>query len=110
MGEIISKCVKLSFAQLGIVENDPGSLWYYEENSFARVRKPLPTMHSFYMILLQEQATNTDKFKENAYSLLLGEYEDFVEELYYNPVTLEELTRDEYEALPVDRQGKVILS
>lgn len=106
MGEIISKCVKLSFAQLGIVENDPGSLWYYEENSFARVRKPLPTMHSFYMILLQEQAANTDKFKENAYSLLLGEYEDFVEELYYNPVTLEELTRDEYEALPVDRQGK----
>ena len=105
MRSIIAKCVKILFERLGIVENDASSLWYYGENSFARVRKPLPTMHDFYVTMLYECAANTDEFKKDAYSLLLDVFEEMVEELYYNPATLQEYTREEYERLPIDKQG-----
>lgn len=110
MAAIISKVVSELFAERGIVDGDPDSLWdtLRSGNTLAagRVRKTLPTMHDFYMKLLIANANNQDHFKDNAYSLLLDVFEDWVEELYYDPQTFHEFTREQYESVTPNAKGE----
>lgn len=109
MSAIISKLISELFTERGIVNEDPDSLWETVKSgttlTASRVRKQLPTLHDFYMKLIIASATNTDKFKENAYSLLIDVFEDWVEELYFDPLTFTEYTREQYEQFKPDAKG-----
>lgn len=109
MSAIISKVVSELFAERGIVNGDPDSLWESERTGITlaagRVRKKLPTLHDFYLKLIISSVNNTDRFKDNAYSLLIDMFEDWVEELYFDTVTFREYTREQYESVSPDSRG-----
>lgn len=105
MQEIITRTLQRLFARAGIVDGDVNSLYvqYYAEGKFGagRMKKRLPQMKDFYMELLRCYNENTDKFKEDAFSLLLDKFYTRVKELYYCPECLQEFTREEVESMPV---------
>lgn len=113
MRTIISRAVKKLYADCGIEDGDPQSLYVVEAVDTSqrfrsgRKKKRLPQMRDFYMELLRQHEKNDDKYKENAFHLLLDIYEEHVEELYYCPLCLESFSREEYEALP--KQGDMVI-
>ena len=110
MKAIIKKVVRELYVQIGVWEGDADSLYrdsYMEGNKLeaGRIKKRMPQMHQFYMLLLKYSLENTDRFKENAYHLLLDTFADCVENIYYDPITGMEYTKEEYEAFETVRQG-----
>lgn len=111
MSTIISRVVKKIYTNCGLIDGEANSL--YEnvpvmEGTFraGRRKKRLPQMHNFYVELLLQNSDNEDRFKDDAFHLLLDIFEDYVKELYYCPYCLKEYTKEEYERLPVQRNGK----
>lgn len=106
MRTIITRIVKQLYADFGIIDGKPESL--YETEGIAarkkfqpgRKKKRQPQMRDFYMELLRQHESNEDEFKENAFHLLLDIFEENVEELFYCPMCLTTFTREEYEQLP----------
>lgn len=111
MQEIIMRTVQMVYAEFGIVEGDPDSL--YDTSSASdgffssgRVRKQLPQVKDFYMCLVRASASNTDTFKNSAYALLKDKFYHRVKELYYCPVTLREFTSEDVAKMDIDAGGK----
>lgn len=111
MSTIITRVVKNIYDNVGLIDGDASSL--YETNSMTvgsfkagRRKKKLPQIHDFYIELLRQNDSNKDRFKEDAFHLLLDIYEDRVKELYYCPYCLKEFTKEEYESLREEKNGK----
>lgn len=111
MDAIISRVVRSLYEERGIYDGEPDSLYTssnVEGGKFhsGKKRKKLPTQHDFYMKLLRSSRENVDRFKEEAYGLLLDAFEDTVRELYYCPFCLKEYSREEYESLRKAADGE----
>lgn len=109
MESVIRKAVKTIYTERGIRDGEPDSLYATDvlEGKFhsGRRRKKLPQQHDFYMQLLRDSKANMDKYKDEAYALLLDIFEDTVRELYYCPVCLKEYTKTEYESIKASADG-----
>lgn len=106
MRTIIVRILKQLYANIGIEDGKPESLYLIDTNitrqkfSSGRKKKRQPQMRDFYLELLREHEKNEDKFKENAYHLLIDVFEENVAELHYCPMCLTAFTKEEVNALP----------
>ncbi|MBQ7557265.1 MAG: hypothetical protein IJT00_04300, partial [Lachnospiraceae bacterium] len=111
METIVRTCIRRVYERIGLVDGDPDSLYEtggIRRGSFdaGRKKKLMPIMRDFYMELLEQHSMNEDRFKEDAYHLLIDAFEEYVGELYYCPLCLRTFTREEYESIPVRKDGR----
>lgn len=77
-----------------------------------KVRKQLPTVTDFFKIILEKQRANAKssdgraEFYSRPYQIVIDAFKDYVKELYYCPDCLHFYTKEEYEALVADNNGK----
>lgn len=106
MGEIIDDCIADVFADKGIVDGQPDSLYTTGRSidgnalTTGRVRKDMPTLTDFYKRVLTKSKTEERKEYKRAYELILANLKAYIRELYYSRDTHKFFTRDEYEKLP----------
>lgn len=105
MDSIIEDTISHLFEIRGITDGDPNSL-YVSGDDYAAVKKELPTIHEFYMEILRKQRDNLEENHKQAYSLIIDGMKSYVKELYYVPGKAVELTKEEYEALFPDEEGR----
>ncbi len=105
LNSIIGDMVTHLYEIRGIREGEPDSL-YASTAGYARVKKPLPTIREFFIEALKRQKDNRNMNHKKAYSLLIDSLKDYVKELYYIPGIVKILTKEEYESLPYDDEGK----
>lgn len=105
MASIIEKTLQHLYEIRGIVENDPDSL-YAAARGYGMVKKPLPTITEFYIEILKRQRDNQNKNHGRAYSLIVDGLESYVKELYYIPGKVQILSREQYEEIVPDADGR----
>lgn len=112
MEEIVNEINAELYAERGIIEGNPDSLYtvgaVYEDGKLisGRVKKTMPTIHEFYVKLLEKKKNNHDKFSARAYAVLAASLKKYVRELYICEETLREFDREEYEQLKVVEGNK----
>lgn len=105
---IIGDIIQKMFAQRGIVDGDPDSLYTYGtvyqngHMSSGKVKKALPTMHEFFINLVKENLQNKNKYHSRAYNTMIDVFRDFVEEIYYSTQSGTEFSKEEYETMESD--------
>lgn len=109
--KIVSETVFELFAAKGIEEGKPDSL--YEDGqtysngkiTSGRVRKQMPTIHEFFIQLLNKRKLNTDKLQEEAYSVAIAGIQPYVKECHYSEDSIAEFTWEDYDKMNVDENG-----
>lgn len=102
MKNIILNTIKKIYAQFGIVDGDPDSLYHNGtviengEVKKAKVPKPLPTISDFFKVLLQDQKHEKDEDKLKARKIVILAMEDYVRDLYYTEGSLHFFTESEF--------------
>lgn len=92
--DVLTEVVKELYADKGIVDGDPDSLYERENEhegsllSAGKLPKKLPTMTEGYIKLLLKEKTNTDATKALAYKSCLSGLKEYVRDLYYTENTL----------------------
>lgn len=104
MESIVEDIVSYLYEIRGIVDGIPESL-YASTAGYSTVKKPLPTITDFYVEALKRQQTNTYEHHVKGYALILDAMKSYVRELYYIPRLIRILTKEEYDKLPLDRNG-----
>lgn len=108
--EIVSDNVKACYADLGIIDKDPDSLYVYgvgnesERLTSGKIKKDLPTITQFYKRVLRANHRNKDRDKILAYKTILSNVKEYIRELYYVDVPNQGvifLTKEEYMNLSV---------
>lgn len=105
MSSIIEKTLQHLYDIRGIVENDPDSL-YAATQGYGMTKKPLPTITEFYIEILKRQRDNVNKNHIKAYSLIVDGLESYIKELYYVPDTVHILSKEQYEEITPDEEGR----
>lgn len=105
MEAIMDDVIAYLFETRGIKDGEPDSL-YISTIGYETVKKQLPTITDFYIEVLKRQQVNTDPHHEKAYAMILDALKTHVRELYYIPKIVKILSREEYERLPMDREGR----
>ena len=105
MDSILEEVLAHLFEIRGIVDGDPASL-YVTQSDYSSEKKELPTIHEFYVEILKRRRDNTEPLHDKAYSLIVDGMKSFVRELYYVPGSGIELSRQEYEDLKPDEEGR----
>lgn len=101
INDILTDTVKELYADIGIVDGEPDSLYEREGKSnggllsAGKIPKKLPTMTECYKKLLIKERANTDKAKELAYKSCLSALKEYVRDLYYTESTLLFLKKDD---------------
>ena len=103
--QILEEVLAHLFEIRGIVDGDPASL-YVTQSDYSSEKKELPTIHEFYVEILKRRRDNTEPLHDKAYSLIVDGMKSFVRELYYVPGSVIELSRQEYEDLKPDEEGR----
>ena len=109
--KIVSDTVVGLYAAKGIEEGHPDSIYedgqVYEGGriSSGRVRKAMPTLHEFFISLLNRRRFNTDELQDKAFSVALAGIQPFIKECYYSEKSVGEYSVEEYNNLPVDENG-----
>ncbi len=103
MEKIIKSCVAGVYAERGIYDGDPDSL-YVDDSGFeggvlgsGRKRKELPTMSDAFLWILREKRENKNPLYAVAFQMLEDVFSDLVDELYYDEETLERVPKTEYD-------------
>lgn len=100
--KILGDGVAALYEDLGIIDGDVESLYtagsVISQGVFTsgKLKKNLPTMHSFYMKLLQMQQQNLYPHHKMAYNVVLDALSDYVEDLCYCSTCLREYRKEEY--------------
>lgn len=105
MEAIIEDVVSYLYEIRGIQEGVPESL-YASTDGYSSVKKPLPTISEFYIEVLKRQRRNTYAHHTKAYAMILDAMKTYVRELYYVPNIIKIQTKEEYESLPFDQNGR----
>lgn len=77
-------------------------------------RKELPTISDFFKLVLQKQKMNllsnddASKFYLRPYQIIIDAMKDYVKEIIYCPECLKFYTKEEYDTLPVDKDGNKV--
>lgn len=106
INSVITNTVKAVYADFGIVEGDPDSLYEMGRTvshgtlTSGLVPKKMPTFTDFYKKLLIARRDNRDKELASAYKIIVLGTADYVRELYYSDSTAHFFTAEEYENLP----------
>lgn len=114
MEDIINEINAELYAERGIVEGEPDSLYtigaVYSDGKITsgRVKKQLPTIHEFYLRLLEKRRDNRDSMRKKAYAVLTAAFRRYVREMYVCEDTLREFSREEYEKLKITDDNKRI--
>lgn len=109
--KIVSDTVVGLYAAKGIEEGHPDSIYedgqVYEGGriSSGRVRKTMPTLHEFFISLLNRRRFNTDELQDKVFSVAIAGIQPFIKECYYSEKSIGEYSAEEYSALPVDENG-----
>ena len=109
--KIVSDTVVGLYAAKGIEEGHPDSIYedgqVYEGGriSSGRVRKAMPTLHEFFISLLNRRRFNTDELQDKAFSVALAGIQPFIKECYYSEKSVGEYSVEEYNNLPMDDNG-----
>lgn len=85
---ILTDACALAYQNLGIVQGDVDSLYEEGLSRAMPVRKRMPTMSDFYLLLLRGARDNADETLSAAYSLILSALKDYVRNLRYDRETL----------------------
>lgn len=108
---ILTDLIALTYADFGIRDGEPDSL--YEKGSLqgggfssGHVKKSLPTLSDFYKRLIRAQRNNRDSALALHYRTIANALKDYVRELYYAKNSLTFFTREQYERLPEDGEGR----
>lgn len=102
---IVMDAVTELYAERGIVENEIESIYTTGEVIKAgrlvtgKSKKKLPILSDFYIKVHELQRRDKDNFHKEAYSLVLDVMKDYVKEMYYDEVTLQRFSKEEYEKL-----------
>lgn len=107
---VIRSGIEKIFADRGIIDGDPGSLYDVSEleGKLIKKEKDLPTISDFYTKLVKEQLTEDDEDKKSARKIVLLAMEKYVKGVYYVEETGHFITAVEYEKLPVNGKGQKI--
>lgn len=114
MERIVTDAVAQLYAERGIIDNEPDSLFTNSQMlqngviSSGLVKKALPTITDFFKKILINQKKNESPYYEQPYCLILATMRDYVRELYYCPECLTFYTREEYEHLGINEDGNRI--
>lgn len=65
----------------------------------------MPTLHEFFISLLNRRRFNTDELQDKAFSVALAGIQPFIKECYYSEKSVGEYSVEEYNNLPVDENG-----
>lgn len=105
---VIRNGVEDIFASAGIIDGDPSSLYVVDPSTGISKEKPLPTLSDFYKNLVCAQLVETDPEEKSARKIVLKAMEKNIREVCYIEETGMFFESHEYEALPVNEQGKKI--
>lgn len=105
---VIRTGIENIFANRGIIDGDPASLYTFSEVEGSQIRKEkdLPTIGDFYAELVRAQVIEDDVDKRSARKIVLLAMEKYVRDAFYVEETAEFFTAEEYEKLPVDEKGR----
>lgn len=110
MDSIIRIGIERIFANAGIVDGDPSTLYEAVEDSTLMREKPLPTISDFYKELLLEQQIEEDADKKSARKIVLLAMEKYVKDIFYSEDSLHFLNEEQYNALPLNQKGQRVYS
>ena len=102
---IIDDIVAYLYESRTIKDGDPESL-YVSTAGYSSVKKQLPTITDFYIEVLKRQQINVNTHHKKGYAMILDSMKSYVRELYYVPGDVKILDREEYEKLPMDKEGR----
>lgn len=111
LSKIVSETVFELYDALGIKEGQPETI--YEQGQTlvdgrivaGKVRKRMPTLHDFFILLLNKRRFNTDTLQDGAYSIAIAGIQKYVKECYYSEKSIGEYDAAGYEKLPIDENG-----
>lgn len=110
--DIINEINAELYASREIVDGEPESLYtmgaVYMDGKITsgKIKKKMPTIHDFYVRLLEKGQGYHDKGYAKAYAVLKAALKRYVRELYICEDTLREFTREEYEQLKVVKEDR----
>lgn len=110
--EVITDCINGVYRDFGIYDGDVDSL--YETGSIldkgaltsGKIRKHMPTISDFFKKVLIREITEEDDNKRAACKIIISAIKTYVKEVYYSGVTRHFFTREEYQNLPMKKDGK----
>ena len=108
MDSVIREGIERIFAQRGIVDGDPDSLYEFSQDGNYRKEKELPTISDFYKSLLLEQLVDRDEEKKSARKVVLLAMEKYVKDLYYTENSCVFLDEDAYYDLGINEKGQKV--
>ena len=112
--KIISKSLRKLYGDLGIVNKEPESLFtigsVFENGvvTSGKVKKVMPILSDFYLLIAKAAAENTDPYYEEPYHLILSSLSEWVDDLVYGTTSFRRFTFDEYLEMGLDDDGNVI--
>lgn len=108
MDKIINEGIERIFANHGIVDGDPNTLYETSATGEYRREKPLPTIGEFYRTLLLIQKNEEDSDNYTTRKIVLTAIEKYVKDVFYSEKSITFFTEEEYEALPIDTNGRKV--
>lgn len=108
--EIVTTAVREMYAELGIREGEPDSLYMQSDFSDGKlvaglVRKPMPALSSLFVKLLLMQRNNRSQFHSKAYAVALSALSIYIRDVIYSEKSVAIFTPEQYEKMPVDGAG-----
>lgn len=110
LDDVIETSIEHIFAERGIIDNKPESLFTYKEVNGEKIRKEkdLPTVHDFYADLVRQQVLEDDDDTRSIRKIVIKAMAKYVRDACYCEETALFFDLDEYEKLPFNEKGQKI--
>ena len=106
MDAVIREGIEQIYAQKGIVDGDPDSLYIFTGDY--KKEKELPTLSDFFKALLLNQLREEDEDKKKTRKLVLLAMEKYIRDVFYSTETYRFFEEDEYYELGVNANGQKV--
>ncbi len=107
MDKIINEAIERIFANHGIIDGDPDTL-YENPNGEFKHEKPLPTIGEFYRELLLIQKADDDVDNKTIRKIVITAMEKYVKDCCYSEDSITFFDETEYGDLETDKNGRKI--
>lgn len=108
MDSVIREAIEQIYAQRGIVDGDPDSLYIITEEY--RKEKELPTLSDFFKTLLLNQLVEDDEDKKKTRKIVILAMEKYVKDLFYSEDTCRFFDEDEFYELGINENGQKVFT
>ena len=99
---IVRNCVSDVYDMYGILDGEPSSLYYAEDDGNV-YEKNEPVFSDFFLSLLRRRDSDSSLSHQKAYDLLLDVYREYIDELYFT-TGFRRITYEQASALPKGQQ------